>query len=54
MTGIERVAHTVHDALVDMSGATVSEQEIEGDAKVYNVQIGDDTVTVNVGAPTGA
>lgn len=50
MTGIEQVAQAVHAALVDMSGATVSEQTVEGDAKAYTVHIGDENVTVNVGS----
>lgn len=54
MTGIEQVAETVRAALVDMSGATVSETEVEGDAQAFDVQIGDDNVVVNIGGAVTA
>lgn len=49
MSAIDDVSRVVHDALQNMENSTVQEQDVSGDAKKYDVQIGDDTVTVNVG-----
>jgi hypothetical protein len=54
MTGIEQVAETVRAALVEISGATVSEQSVEGDATSFDVQVGDDNVNVTIGGPVSA
>ena len=48
-SAIDDVSRVVHDALQNMENSTVQEQDVSGDAKKYDVQIGDDTVTVNVG-----
>jgi hypothetical protein len=49
MSAIDDVSRVVSDALQSMSDSTVSEQDVSGDAHRYDVQIGDENVTVNVG-----
>ena len=49
MSAIDDVSRVVSDALQHMEGSTVSEQDVSGDAKKYDVQIGDENVVVNIG-----
>jgi hypothetical protein len=49
MSAVDEVSKVVSDALQSMEDSTVHEQDVGGDARAFDVQIGDENVTVNVG-----